>query len=558
MSAWKSELFCSPTVMAKKKRRRLAAPAVNGEALPSSALHDWISRCTAGAVPALISMGSREQGEGRAKEQHALKLAQHGLRGFYNMGSTCFMNCVLQASFSCNKLNSRSNLMFAACSFSSPHRSFYTTRSSRYKRTCEYLSVRTHDDMMAALWQFYFLNDGHDATNCQLRRAQGSQVGSPQLAKHRTRQACAPKHWPVLLLPCAPVSDRHDAHALRCLGSQRMIASDARCRQSFGESRSCATSAARDLASRRLALSRAAQRDVPPTRAQYCRAPSFAGQHPIRPSFLFAEPWNNATRWASLVQISGTGPGTLLQPTIPSRMLYTIWRYADYMAGYEQQDAHEFLMTLLNALQSHMAPLDPTVEGEGGAAEASANSQPAPRDQGFVHRVFCGMLQSDVSCMHCDATSSVYEPFLDLSLPLESKTKGAATPAQQRSPPPQHLSECLTHFMSSEVLTEPNVKCESCGQMVQRTKQLTIERLPNVLILHVKRFDAVNDRKIADPIIFPATALDMGPYLSCCQRRPRSGSADGSAPSAAAHAKPKILYDLIAVVNHSGSMNQGS
>ena len=288
---------------------------------------------------------------------------------------------------------------------------------------------------------------------------------------------------------------------------------------------------------------------------------SIAGHPPSQVSILYVHrfclPNHGITPRG--VQISGTGPGgTLLQPTIPSRMLYTIWRYADYMAGYEQQDAHEFLMTLLNALQSHMAPLDSTVEGEGGAAEASANSQPAPRDQGFVHRVFCGMLQSDVSCMHCDATSSVYEPFLDLSLPLESKTKGAATPAQQRSPPPQHLSECLTHFMSSEVLTEPNVKCESCGQMVQRTKQLTIERLPNVLILHVKRFDAVNDRKIADPIIFPATALDMGPYLSCCQRRPRSGSADGSAPSAAAHAKPKILYDLIAVVNHSGSMNQGS
>ena len=225
-------------------------------------------------------------------------------------------------------------------------------------------------------------------------------------------------------------------------------------------------------------------------------------------------------------------------------MLYSIWRFADYMAGYEQQDAHEFLVALLNALQSHLQQPQP---------------QPGPRrgeQQSFVHQVFSGMFRSDLSCLRCGATSSTYEPFLDLSLPLEAKR--AATPmATGRTKPPQRLEECLEQFMSSEVLTD-SVTCEACGQTAQRSKQITIDRLPNVLTLHVKRFDAVNDRKISDPIEFPGTSLDMAPYLSSCRVRQSSGphAAQGDAMGSAP-ARPKILYDLTAVVNHSGSMSQG-
>ena len=227
-------------------------------------------------------------------------------------------------------------------------------------------------------------------------------------------------------------------------------------------------------------------------------------------------------------------------------MLYTIWRFADYMAGYEQQDAHEFLVALLNALHSHL--VEPQAAKPCGAR---ARDQPS-----FVHQVFSGMFRSDLSCLRCGATSSTFEPFLDLSLPLEAKRAAppGASPAARAVP--QRLEECLERFMSSEVLTD-SITCEACGQAVQRSKQITIDRLPNVLTLHVKRFDAVNDRKITDPIDFPATSLDMAPYLSRCRGRKAESSADPGAGSSAASAPPNILYDLSAVVNHSGTMSQG-
>lgn len=40
-------------------------------------------------------------------------------------------------------------------------------------------------------------------------------------------------------------------------------------------------------------------------------------------------------------------------PFSPHHFLYSVWRYANYFAGYEQQDAHEFLMTALNGIHSH-------------------------------------------------------------------------------------------------------------------------------------------------------------------------------------------------------------
>lgn len=39
---------------------------------------------------------------------------------------------------------------------------------------------------------------------------------------------------------------------------------------------------------------------------------------------------------------------------VPSNLLYAVWAHADYMAGYDQQDAHEFLIALLDGVGSHL------------------------------------------------------------------------------------------------------------------------------------------------------------------------------------------------------------
>ena len=40
-------------------------------------------------------------------------------------------------------------------------------------------------------------------------------------------------------------------------------------------------------------------------------------------------------------------------PYTPHQFLYSVWKYANYFAGYEQQDAHEFYISALNGIHSH-------------------------------------------------------------------------------------------------------------------------------------------------------------------------------------------------------------
>uniref|UniRef100_A0A5K3EHZ1 Ubiquitin carboxyl-terminal hydrolase n=2 Tax=Mesocestoides corti TaxID=53468 RepID=A0A5K3EHZ1_MESCO len=44
----------------------------------------------------------------------------------------------------------------------------------------------------------------------------------------------------------------------------------------------------------------------------------------------------------------------VLSPYVPSNLLHSIWLHASHLAGYEQRDAHEFLITLLTLIHSHL------------------------------------------------------------------------------------------------------------------------------------------------------------------------------------------------------------
>ena len=72
-------------------------------------------------------------------------------------------------------------------------------------------------------------------------------------------------------------------------------------------------------------------------------------------------------------------------PLVPSSLLYAVWSYARHLASYDQQDAHEFLLALLDGLGSHLqkyhgdlnaaiamkSSMAPAVPRQGGAAAAA-------------------------------------------------------------------------------------------------------------------------------------------------------------------------------------------
>lgn len=200
-------------------------------------------------------------------------------------------------------------------------------------------------------------------------------------------------------------------------------------------------------------------------------------------------------------------------PVATHRMLEALWRFSRDLAGYEQQDAHELFVALRNALHADL----------GGTMYNC---------QCIVHRIFSGVLQSDLTCIECGAVAETLDPFLDVSLDIPA---GAA---------PLHLNECLGRFTGAEQLPPGSFTCTSCHRSGgEVSKQLTIRSNPLVLSIHLKRFEhgqAVT--KIDTRVIFEER-LSLAPYMSPAATVPELAAS--------------LQYDLFAVVSHVGSLDSG-
>ena len=106
-------------------------------------------------------------------------------------------------------------------------------------------------------------------------------------------------------------------------------------------------------------------------------------------------------------------------PHDPFKLLFLIWTHARNLAGYEQQDAHEFFISILDVLHRQAGGQTPLVVSQ-------------TQCHCFVDRIFGGKLQSDVSCELCDGVSTTIDPVRDISLDLAPHLTS-----------PQRKCECL-------------------------------------------------------------------------------------------------------------------
>ncbi|CAM4623805.1 unnamed protein product [Lepidochelys kempii] len=110
---------------------------------------------------------------------------------------------------------------------------------------------------------------------------------------------------------------------------------------------------------------------------------------------------------------------------------------------------------------------------------------------------------------------------------------------------PVKLRECVELFTTVETLEEENPwYCPTCKRHQLATKKLDLWALPEVLIIHLKRFSYTRlAREKLDTLVeFPIRDLDFSDFIL----KPRADVA--SAPH---------KYDLIAVSNHYGSLRDG-
>ncbi|XP_055966855.1 ubiquitin carboxyl-terminal hydrolase 17-like protein 6 [Sorex fumeus] len=177
------------------------------------------------------------------------------------------------------------------------------------------------------------------------------------------------------------------------------------------------------------------------------------------------------------------------------------------LAGFHrqrQEDAHEFLMSTLDAMQQGCP--------QGGGKR--------PAD---IAGIFGGRWRSQVQCLRCLAISDTFEPYLDVALDV-----GAAP----------SVAQALRDLVKPERLEGPDAYlCGSCGQKMPATKTLTLHAASRVLMLVLKRFCQDGGAKLAGHVSFPE-CLDMGG----CTSEPHEGH---------------LIYLLYAVLVHTGWTSHG-
>ena len=145
---------------------------------------------------------------------------------------------------------------------------------------------------------------------------------------------------------------------------------------------------------------------------------------------------------------------------------------------------------------------------------------------------------------------------MSISLPL---SKDGSTNAVLSTPgitkETLDIETCLRHFTVPEMLADP-VMCPNCDKKTLTKKQHVVSKLPKVLCLHLKRFDAARNRKIEDFVSFPCRGLNMGQFLPhwCEVSRVPTVSSINSPEH---WAVPDIRYDLFSTVNHFGNLQSG-
>ncbi|XP_031404764.1 ubiquitin carboxyl-terminal hydrolase 2-like isoform X2 [Punica granatum] len=94
----------------------------------------------------------------------------------------------------------------------------------------------------------------------------------------------------------------------------------------------------------------------------------------------------------------------------PRSLFGSVCSKAPQFRGYQQHDSHELLRCLLDLLSTEEFDM-----------RKRENSLKDNKNLTIVDSIFGGHISSTVCCMECGHTSTVYEPFLDISLPVPTK-----------------------------------------------------------------------------------------------------------------------------------------
>jgi len=183
--------------------------------------------------------------------------------------------------------------------------------------------------------------------------------------------------------------------------------------------------------------------------------------------------------------------------------------------NFKQQDAQEFLQFLLDILHEDLNNCDPTLKRLPALTEEQEElRENLPMrlaaaiewenfftyNMSIIAKNFMGQYASRLQCLVCKKTSTTYQTFSVLSLPIPVLNKAKADNIS--------IYDCFLNFLKLETLTPSDFwKCSHCKKKQPSTKKIIITRFPRNLIIHFKRFD--NNLRKSNVLITYPNKLDL-------------------------------------------------
>ncbi|CAD8076900.1 unnamed protein product [Paramecium sonneborni] len=236
----------------------------------------------------------------------------------------------------------------------------------------------------------------------------------------------------------------------------------------------------------------------------------------------------------------------------PLRLLTLVQKYSKRFEIGQQEDCQELLSYLLDMIHEDLnrckkkeSITEKDYIGEPKEEWAAESwGEHLKINKSIVVDLFQGQLKSKVECKTCKYQSHKWEPFLFLNLPIkqsqseqsqklnQSKVMGNSQLKQDNQ---CSLTDCLDQFQQEETI---QWKCPQCKVTRDCKKGIRIWKLPNILIIHLKRFEFGTKvlGKITSKVIFPLKDLNMSTY--CFDQG-------------------NMIYNLYAVAQHHGSLQYG-
>lgn len=144
----------------------------------------------------------------------------------------------------------------------------------------------------------------------------------------------------------------------------------------------------------------------------------------------------------------------------PDNFLTFMRKKLPYFAGYQQQDAQEFLRALLDQMHE----------------ELTKN-----KGKTLIMQIFQGQFISEMTCGKCKRVSRKEEAFLDLSLSIPQTLEVIDLLIKNSV---ITITECIQSFVALETLdAEDLYSCESCKSLQTATKRMLLQLLPPVSLI---------------------------------------------------------------------------